>query len=113
MHRFVTGEGQVADVFECGFKPVEVISAELETPEVILGVPWALSLIMVRDCIQWSSVLWGVSRDNADDMRVRPHNHPGVSCQNAPSPIVSNDARDIVDPTIEIKAQGRRCLSSS
>ena len=51
------GEGQVADVFESRFELIEVVSAKLESPEVILGIPWALSLIMVRDCIQWSSIL--------------------------------------------------------
>ena len=49
--RNLGGEGQVPDVVECGFEPVEIVSAEFETPEVVLGVPWALPLIVVRDCI--------------------------------------------------------------
>ena len=47
--RNLGGEGQVTDVFEGGFKSVEVVSAELETPKIVLSVPWALSLIVVRD----------------------------------------------------------------
>ena len=49
--RDLSGEGQVADMLKRRFESVEVVSAELESPEVILGVPWALSLIMVRDRI--------------------------------------------------------------
>ena len=90
-------------MLKCRFEPVEVVSTELETPEVILGVPWAFSLIVVRDHIQWSSVLRGISRDDADDMRVRPHNHPCITCWNASPPIVSDDTGHIVDPAIEIK----------
>ena len=47
----LSSEGQIANMFECGLEPVEVISTKLETLEVILGVPWAFSLIMVRDCV--------------------------------------------------------------
>ena len=102
--RNLGSKGQVANVFECQFKLIEVISTELEMPEVILGVLWALSLIMDRDCIQWSSILQVVSGDNANDMRIRPHNHPGVLCWIAPTPVVSNDAGHVVSPAIEIKA---------
>ena len=91
-------------MFKCQFESVKIVSAELETPKVILGVPRAFSLIMVRDCIKWSSLLRVVSRDNTDDMGVRSHNRPGVPCQNAPPPTVSDYTGDIVDPTIEIKA---------
>ena len=55
--RDLGSEGQVTNVFERRFEPIEVVSAILESPEVVLGVPWALSLIMVRDRIQWSSIL--------------------------------------------------------
>ena len=102
--RNLSDEGQIPDVLERGFEPVEVISAELETPEIVLCVPWALSLIMVRDCIQWSSVLRLVSRDDANDVGIRPHNDPGVACRNAPPPVVGNDAGYIVNPTVEIEA---------
>ena len=91
-------------MFECRVEPVEVVSTKLETPEVVLGVPWALSLIVVRDCIQWSSIQRVISGDDANDMRIRPHNHPGVPCQDAPPPIVGDDAGHIISPTIEIKA---------
>ena len=40
--RNLSSKGQVADVFECGFELVEVVSAKFETPEIVLGVPWAL-----------------------------------------------------------------------
>ena len=102
--RDLGGEGQIPDVFECGFEPIEVVSAELETPEVILGVPWALSLIMVRDCIQWSSILQVISGNDANDMRIWSHDHSSVSCWNTPPSVVSDDAGNIVDPTVEIKA---------
>ena len=101
--RDLGGKGQIPNVFERRFEPVEVVSAELETPKVILGVPWALPLIMVRDRVQWSSVLRVVPRDDADNMRVRPHDHPGVPCWNAPPPIISDDAGDIVSPAIKIE----------
>ena len=91
-------------MLECGFEPVEVVSTILETPEVILGVPWVHSLIVVRDCIQWSSVLRGISGDDADDMRVRPHNHFSIMRWNAPPSIISDDTGHIVDPAIEVKA---------
>ena len=49
--RNLGGEGQVTNVFERRFELVEIISTVLETPKVVLCVPWALSLIVVRDCI--------------------------------------------------------------
>ena len=55
--RNLGSEGQIPNVFECGFEPVEVVSAEFETPEIVLCVPWAFSLIMVRDRIQGAPVL--------------------------------------------------------
>ena len=101
--RNLSGEGQITNMFKCRIEPVEVVSAELETPEIVLGIPWVLSLIMVRDCIQWSSVLRVVSGDNADDVRIWSHNDSSIVRWNAPPPVVSDDARYIVDPTIEIK----------
>ena len=53
----LSGERQITDMFKYGFETIKVVSAELETPEVILSVPWALSLIVVRDSVQWSSIL--------------------------------------------------------
>ena len=100
----LSGEGQVTDMFECGLEPVKVVSAELETPKIILGILRAFSLIVVRDCIQWSSVLRVVSRDDANDMRVRPHDHPSITRWNTPPPIVSDNTGHIIDPVIEIKA---------
>ena len=102
--RNLSSEGQIADVFECRLEPIEIVSAELETPEVILGVPWALPLIMVRGCIQWSSKLQVISRDRANDVGIGSHNHPSVPCRNAPPPVVSDDAGYMVNPAIEIEA---------
>ena len=102
--RHLSSEGQVTDVLECRLELVKVISAELETPKIVLGVLWVLSLIMVRDCVQWSSILGVISRNDANDMRIWPHDHPSVTCRNAPPPVVSDDAGHIVDPAIEIKA---------
>ena len=103
MHN-LSGKGQVANVFKRGFKPVEIVSAKLESPKIILGVPWALPLIVIRDRVQWSSILQIISGNDADDMRVRPHDHPGVSRRNDPPPIVGDNAGYVVDPTIEIEA---------
>ena len=99
----LSSKGQVTNVFVCGFELVEVISAKLETPEIILGIPWALSLIMIRDSIHWSPILQIISGNDANDMRVGPHNHPGVSRRDAPPPIISDNAGHVVDPTIEIE----------
>ena len=101
--RNLGGEGQVTDMLEGRFESVEVVSAKLEVPKIILSVPWALSLIMVRDCIQWPPILRVVSRDDADNVRIWPHDDSGVACRNAPPPIISDDARYIVNPAIEIK----------
>ena len=101
--RNLSGEGQITNMFERGFEPIEVVSAELETPEVILSVPWALSLIMVRDCIQWSSILQVISGNDANDMRIWSHDHSSVACRNTPPPVVSDNTGNIVDPAIEIK----------
>ena len=98
------GKGQLADMFERRFEPVKVVSTKLETPEIILGVPWALPLIVVRDCIQGSSILTIVSGNNTNDMGIRPHDQPSVACWNAPPPVIGDDAVHVVDPTIEIKA---------
>ena len=102
--RNLSGEGQITDMFKCRFEPVEVVSAKLETPKVVLGVLWALSLIMIRDRIEWSSILRVVSRNDADNMRIWSHDHPIIMCWNAPPPVVGNYAGHIVDPAIEIEA---------
>ena len=102
--RNLSGEQQVVDEFERGSKPVEVISAKLETPEVILGVPWVLSLIMVRDRIQGSSILRIISGDDADNVRVWPHDDPSVASWDAPPPVVGDDAGHEVGPAVEIEA---------
>ena len=45
------GEGQVVEEFERGFELVKVVSAVLELPEVVVCIPGAFSLIMIRDCV--------------------------------------------------------------
>ena len=102
--RTLGGEGQIPNTFECGFEPVEVVSSEFETPEVVLGVPWALSLIMIRDRIQWSSILRIISRNDANDMRVWSHDHSCIACWDAPPPVVGDYAGYVVDPAIEIES---------
>ena len=102
--RNLSGEGQVSDMFECRFEPIEVVSAKLEMPEVILCVPWALSLIVVRDCIQWPSILQVIPRNDANDMGIWSHYHPSVASRDASPPIVSDDTGHIVGPMVEIKA---------
>ena len=87
-----------------GFKPVEVVSAVLELPEVIMCIPGVLSLIMVRACVQWSSILAAVSGDNADHVGVGTHDHPSEACWYAPPPVVSDDAWDVVGPSVVVKA---------
>ena len=101
--RDLGGKGQIPDVFERRFEPVEVVSAVLETPEVVLCVPWAFSLIMVRDRIQRSSILRVVPRDNTNNMGIWPHDDPGIACWDTSPPIVSDDTGYIVSPAIEIE----------
>ena len=98
------GERQVVDELEHGFELVKVVSAELESPEVILGVPWAFSLIVVRDCIQRSSVLRTISGNDADNMRIWPHDNPSVVSWDAPPPVVSDNAGREVNPVVEVEA---------
>ena len=89
---------------QCGVEPNLLVSAVIEMPKVVMHTPQVLSLIMVRDCIQQSSVLTAVSKSNSHHMWVRAHDDPGVLCQNAPPPIVSNNAGDKVSPTVEIES---------
>ena len=97
-------EGQVVEEFKCRFESVKFISAIFESPEVVVCVPRVLSLIMIRDCIQRSSVLTAVSRDDADDMGIGTHDRSSKVCRYTPSPIVSDDTGCIVSPAIVVKA---------
>ena len=69
----LSSEGQVMEEFKDGFEPVEIISAMLEMPEVIMCVPRAFSLIVIRDHAQWSSILAAISGNNADNVGIRSH----------------------------------------
>ena len=81
-----------------------LVSPVLELPEVILCVPWVLSLILIRYCIQGSSILASVARDNPYDMRVWTHDDLGIACRDASPSVVGNNAGYVVGPVIEIKA---------
>ena len=102
--RDLGGKREVMDVLQHIVKLLSLVSSVPESPEAILCIPWALSLIVIRDCIQWSTVLTPVPRDNAYDVWVGPHNNPGVMCRDAPPGVVGDDAGNIVGATIEIKA---------
>ena len=69
-----------------------------------MGIPGVFSLILVRDSVQGPSILAAISWDNTNDMQVRDHDDPSVLHRNTPPPIVGDDARDDIGPTIEIKA---------
>ena len=100
----LSGERQVTDMFEGGLKPVEIVSAVLESPEVVLCVPWTISLIMVWDRIQRPSILRTIPGNDANDVRVWSHDHSCISRRDAPPPVVGNYAGHVVNPTIEIEA---------
>ena len=96
-------EQKVVYVFQCVVEPRSLISTILEMPEVVLCVPRAFPLIMVRGHIEGASVLTPVSRDNPYDMGVRAHNDPSVLYWGPRPFAVSDDAGDIVGTTIEIE----------
>ena len=91
-------------MFKGGLKPVEIVNAILESPEVVLCIPRMISLIMVRDRIQQSPILQTFSGNDANNVRVCSHDHPGISHRDAPPPIVGNYAGYVVDPVVEIEA---------
>ena len=66
-------------------------------------VPWPFPQVMVRERVQWTSILTVISRDNTYDMGVRAHDDPSISCQDAPPFTVDNDTRDEIDPMVEIE----------
>ena len=66
-------------------------------------VPRVFSLIMVRECIQGSSILAPIPRDNSDNMRVRAHDDPSIVCRDTSPLAVGDNAGDIVGPAIEVK----------
>ena len=101
--RNLSSERQITNMLKGRLELVEVVNAELETPKVVLSVPWTFSLIVVRHRIQWPPILQVISRDDANNMGIQPHDDSGVAHRNAPPPIVSDDARHIVSPAIEIK----------
>ena len=94
---------EVVDVLQRVVEPLSLVSTILETPEVILCVPWVLSLIVIRDGIQGSTILAPVSWDNTYNVGVGPHDNPSVTHRDTPPGVVSDNAGNIVSPTIEIK----------
>ena len=98
------GKREVVDVLQCIVELLSFVSAVLELPEVVLCVPWALSLIMIRENIQWSTILTPVPRDDAYDVWIGLHNDPGVTGGDASPGIVGDDAGNVVSPAMEIEA---------
>ena len=101
--RDLSGELEVVDVCQCIVKPRFLISTVLEVPKVVVCVSWSFPLVMVRYCMQGSTVLTAISRNNTDHMGIRSHDDPSIACRDAPPFIVSNDAGDKVDSSIEIE----------
>ena len=97
-------EGHVVEEFQHRFELVEIVSTILESPEVVMCVPRTLSLIMVRDCIQRSTVLAVVPGNNTDHVGVRTHDHPSEAGRHTSPPIVSDNTGDIIGPSVVIKA---------
>ena len=106
-------EQQVVDVFQCVVKLRSFVSAILEMPRVVVCIPRVFSLIVVRECVEGSTILILISRYDANDVWVWTHDDPGITRWNAPPFTVSNDTGDEVDPAIEIESYRRQCLSSS
>ena len=102
--RDLRGKGEVMDVFQCIVEARSLVSANLEPPQVIVGVPWPFPQVMVRERIQRSSVLTAISWNDSYDMGVRAHDDPSVACRNAPSLAVGNDTGNEVNPAIEFKS---------
>ena len=78
-------------------------STDLEPPQVIMCIPWPFPQVMVRERIQWPSILTAVPWNDSNDVGVRTHDNPSVLCWNTPSFTVCNDAGDKIDPAVEIE----------
>ena len=98
------GEREVMNMFQHIVKLRSLVSAVLETPEVVVRILWSFSLIMVRECIQGSSILTPISQDNTYDMWARAHDDPGVTRQDASPLTVGDNAGDEVGPAVEVES---------
>ena len=102
--RNLGSEREVVDVLQCIVELCSLVSAVLEMPEIIVCVLWALSLIVVRDCIQGPPILIAVSWDNAYNVGVRAHDDPSVTRRDTSPFAVGNDTGDKIDPLIEVES---------
>ena len=102
--RDLRGEREIVDVLESVVETRSFVSAMLESPQVVMCVPWPLSSVVVRERVQWPPILATVSWNNPYDMGVRAHDDPRVTRWNAPSFTVGDNAGDEVDPAVELES---------
>ena len=74
------GKRQIMDVLQCIVEAHFFVRADLETPQIIMCVPWSFPQVMIRESVQWSPILAPIPWDNADDMGVRTHDNSGILC---------------------------------
>ena len=91
-------------MLQCIVEPRPLVSAILETSEVVVCVPWVFSLIVFRERIQWSAILIAVSRNNTNNVWVQAHNDPSITCWDTSSIAVGDDTGGVIGPTIEIES---------
>ena len=92
------------DVFKRVVESCSFVSTMLESPQVVVGVPWPFPQVVIRERIQRSSILVAIPRDNPYDMGVRAHDDSRVACRNTPPLAIGDDAGDEVDPAIELES---------
>ena len=80
------------------------VSTDLESPEVIVCVPWPFPQVVVRERIQQSPVLTVISWNNTYDMGVRTHDDSGVMHRDTSPLAVGDDTGDKVNPAIEVES---------
>ena len=102
--RHLCSKREVMDMLQRVIKPRSFVSTIFEVPKVIKCVPRVFSLIMVRDCIQWSPILTVVSWNDAYNMRVGAHDDPSVASWDASPFAVSDNTGDKVDPAVEVES---------
>ena len=85
-------------------EPRPLVSAILEAPEIVMGVPWSFLLTVVRDRIQGSAILTAVSRYDADYIGIWTHNDSGVTCWDTSPFVVGDNAGDEISPSVEVES---------
>ena len=73
----------------------------------------SLPLVMIRGCMQGTTVLITITRNHTDDMRVCPHDDSGKVHRNIPAVVVRENAGHVIGPMVVIEAYGRWRFSSS